>query len=66
MSKSPVTLTLDGDVAVINVNNPPVNTITAAVREGLFAAIAGVRAQSGIAAVVGVALRVGKRRAISR
>jgi 3-hydroxyacyl-CoA dehydrogenase len=52
MSNSPVTLTLDGDVAVINVNNPPVNTITAAVREGLFAAIAGIRAQSGIAAVV--------------
>jgi 3-hydroxyacyl-CoA dehydrogenase len=52
MSKSPITLTLDGDVAVINVNNPPVNTITAAVREALFAAIAGIRAQPGVAAAV--------------
>ena len=52
MSNNPVTVTLDRDVAVISVNNPPVNTITAAVRKGLFAAIADVRTQSGIAAVV--------------
>jgi 3-hydroxyacyl-CoA dehydrogenase len=52
MSISPVTLTLDAEVAVISVNNPPVNTITAAVREGLFAAIADIRTRRSIAAVV--------------
>ena len=50
MSLSPVTVTLDAEVAVISVDNPPVNTITAAVRQGLFAAIADIRARSGIAA----------------
>jgi len=52
MSFSPVTVALDKDVAVISVNNPPVNTISAAVREGLFAAIADIRARPGIAAAV--------------
>src|SRR5712664_260157 len=52
MSNNPVTVTLDRDVAVISANNPPVNTITAAVRKGLFAAIADVRTQSGVSAVV--------------
>src|SRR5271165_1321431 len=52
MSNNIVTVSLDGDVAVITINNPPVNTITAAVREGLFTAIADIRAQPGIAAVV--------------
>jgi 3-hydroxyacyl-CoA dehydrogenase len=52
MSSSPVTLTQDDDVAVITVNNPPVNTVTAAVREGLFAVIAQIRTKPGIAAVV--------------
>jgi 3-hydroxyacyl-CoA dehydrogenase len=50
MSSNIVTVAVDGDVAVITVNNPPVNTITAAVREGLFAAIAELRTHSGIAA----------------
>jgi|HubBroStandDraft_1064217.scaffolds.fasta_scaffold00362_25 3-hydroxyacyl-CoA dehydrogenase len=52
MSANPVTLTQDGDVAVISVNSPPVNTISAAVRQGLFAAIADIRARPGVAAVV--------------
>jgi len=52
MSSNIVTLTVDGDVAVITVHNPPVNTITAAVREGLFTAIADIRSRSGVAAVV--------------
>jgi len=52
MSSSPVTLTLDDGVAVIAVDSPPVNTITAAVREALFAAVADIRAKPGIAAVV--------------
>ena len=49
---NPVTLNVEGDVAVISVNNPPVNTVSAPVREGLFAAIADIRAQPGVAAVV--------------
>ena len=35
MSQNPVTVSFDGGVAVITVNNPPVNTINAAVRAGL-------------------------------
>src|SRR5271170_7874214 len=52
MSSSIVTMNLAGDVAVISVNNPPVNTINAAVRTGVFAALADIRAASDIAAVV--------------
>jgi 3-hydroxyacyl-CoA dehydrogenase len=52
MSPNPVTLAQDGDVAVISINSPPVNTISAAVRQGLFAAIADIRARPGVAAVV--------------
>ncbi|HUE10695.1 MAG TPA: 3-hydroxyacyl-CoA dehydrogenase NAD-binding domain-containing protein, partial [Steroidobacteraceae bacterium] len=51
MSSNMVTMTVEGDVAVISVNNPPVNTLNAAVREGLFAAVADIRARKGIAAV---------------
>jgi len=49
---NPVTLKVEDDVAVITVDSPPVNTINAAVRAGLFAAIAEIRARSGVAAVV--------------
>jgi 3-hydroxyacyl-CoA dehydrogenase len=49
---NPVTLKVEVDVAVISVNNPPVNTVSAPVREGLFAAVADIRAQAGVAAVV--------------
>ncbi len=52
MSFQIVTLAIDGDVAVISVNNPPVNTINAAVREGMFAAVADIRSRVGISAVV--------------
>jgi 3-hydroxyacyl-CoA dehydrogenase len=52
MSSNIVTVAVDGDIAVITVNNPPVNTITAAVREGLFAAVADIRGRKNIAAVV--------------
>ncbi len=51
MSQNPVTVRFDGDVAVITVNNPPVNTINTAVREGLNAAIAEIEARRGVAAV---------------
>ncbi|MGA2187194.1 MAG: 3-hydroxyacyl-CoA dehydrogenase NAD-binding domain-containing protein [Steroidobacteraceae bacterium] len=52
MSSKIVTVSVEGDVAVISVANPPVNTITAAVRQGMFAAIAEIRSLPGIAAVV--------------
>jgi len=51
MSQNPVTVSFDGDVAVITVNNPPVNTINAVVRDGLNAVIDAIEAQSGVAAV---------------
>ena len=52
MTNSLVTVSMDGEVAVISVDSPPVNTISAPVREGLFAAIADIRSRSGVAAVV--------------
>ena len=52
MSPNPVSLAQDDDVAVITVNSPPVNTINAAVRQGLFAAVADIRTRPGVAAVV--------------
>lgn len=52
MSPSLVSVTVDDGVAVIAVNNPPVNTVSAAVREGLFAAIADLRTRQGVTAVV--------------
>jgi 3-hydroxyacyl-CoA dehydrogenase len=47
-----VTCSVADGVAVVSVDNPPVNTITAAVRTGLFAAIADIRARVGVQAVV--------------
>jgi 3-hydroxyacyl-CoA dehydrogenase len=52
MSSNIVTMTVDGVVAVISVNNPPVNTLNAAVREGMFAAVADIRERKDIVAVV--------------
>jgi len=46
MRQNPVTVTWAEELAVISVNSPPVNTITAAVREGLFAAIADIRSST--------------------
>ncbi len=51
MSSRIVTLAVDGEIAVISVNNPPVNTINAASRQGLFAALADIRSRAGISAV---------------
>ncbi len=42
----------DGDTAVISIDNPPVNTITAAMRAGLRAALDEVAAMSRIRAVL--------------
>src|SRR5271168_177810 len=52
MSNNPVTLSMDEDVAVITVDSPPVNTISAAVRAGLFAALADIRSRSQVAVVL--------------
>src|SRR5580692_12836510 len=52
MSIGPVTIDMDGDVAVITVDSPPVNTLNAAVREGLFAAVKEIRGRPGTKAVV--------------
>uniref|UniRef100_UPI003F6E881C enoyl-CoA hydratase-related protein n=1 Tax=Polymorphobacter sp. TaxID=1909290 RepID=UPI003F6E881C len=49
-----VTLTTEGDIAVVTINNPPVNALSAAVRDGLVAAFTSLTpAQNpGIRAVV--------------
>jgi 3-hydroxyacyl-CoA dehydrogenase len=52
MNASLVSVATAGDVAVVTVNNPPVNTITAPVRAQLADAIAQVRARGRARAVV--------------
>jgi 3-hydroxyacyl-CoA dehydrogenase len=47
-----VSLEFADGLAVITVNNPPVNTITAATRRELFAALADIRARNDVRAVV--------------
>ncbi|MGR3493511.1 MAG: 3-hydroxyacyl-CoA dehydrogenase NAD-binding domain-containing protein [Shimia sp.] len=47
-----VKLERDGDVAVLRIDNPPVNAISHAVREGIVARLAEVAADEGIRAVV--------------
>ncbi len=47
-----VAVSIEDGVAVISVNNPPVNTINASVREGLFAAVAELAAREALAAAV--------------
>ena len=50
---NPVTdLTLDGDVAVITLNSPPVNALSAAVRQGLFEAFKQADADGAAKAIV--------------
>jgi 3-hydroxyacyl-CoA dehydrogenase len=52
MNCNPVSVSFDQGIAVISVDNPPVNTISAAVRQGMFAALADVRSRPGLVAVV--------------
>src|SRR6187431_488240 len=52
MTRPIVDLQRHGDIAVIVVENPPVNTITAEVRAGLFAALEQVRADKTLKALV--------------
>src|SRR5215218_10168563 len=49
---SPISTTRHGDVLIVTSNNPPVNALGAAVRQGLIAAIAEAEAADDIAAVV--------------
>jgi 3-hydroxyacyl-CoA dehydrogenase len=52
MSNPIVRVERDGELALIVVHNPPVNTITAAVRAGLSQALAAVRADAAVRGVV--------------
>ena len=52
MTRPIVDLQRHGDIAVIVVDNPPVNTITAEVRAGLFGALEQVRADTTLKALV--------------
>ena len=45
MSEPIVSIVYEGDIALLTVNNPPVNTINAAVREGLLHALDAVAAR---------------------
>jgi 3-hydroxyacyl-CoA dehydrogenase len=47
-----VRLTRDGDVAVIHIDNPPVNALSAGVPEGLASALAEAASDAAVRAVV--------------
>ncbi len=52
ISSSVVSMTLAGEVAVISINNPPVNALGYAVRAGLVEALAAAKANAAINAIV--------------
>ncbi|QIE56327.1 hypothetical protein G5B40_13145 [Pikeienuella piscinae] len=52
MSDSPVSVAIDGDLAIVTVDNPPVNALAHAVREGLSEAVKTVEAADVGAAVL--------------
>jgi len=47
-----VDLSKDGDIAVVTVNSPPVNALSADVRDGLAGAFAAIAGDAGVKAVV--------------
>src|SRR3954470_14009639 len=47
-----VQLTKDGDIAIITINNPPVNALSPGVPEGIAAAIQAISADAGVKAAV--------------
>ena len=53
-----VHLTRDGEIAVLTVDNPPVNALGVAVRRGLFDALAQALADEGVRAIVLIGARV--------
>ena len=52
MGNPVVTYRRDGNVGIITADNPPVNALGHAVREGLMAALAEAEADTGAAAIV--------------
>ena len=52
MTDSPITTTRHHDILVVTSNNPPVNALGAAVRQGLVAAIEEAEADDAVKAVV--------------
>ncbi len=49
---SPVSYTLEGSIGVISVNNPPVNALSQAVRQGIFDAIAEAESDASKALLI--------------
>ena len=49
---SPVSIAREGDVSVITVDNPPVNALSQAVRQGLVECIEEAEADAAVAAIV--------------
>lgn len=45
-------LSIDGEVAIVTIDSPPVNALSAAIRQGLDAAFAQASADPGVAAIV--------------
>lgn len=52
MTDTPVSIARDGDIAIVTVNNPPVNALGQAVRQGLWDAVATLDADDSLRAVV--------------
>ncbi|MFV0473877.1 MAG: 3-hydroxyacyl-CoA dehydrogenase NAD-binding domain-containing protein [Pikeienuella sp.] len=52
MSDNPVSVAFEGDLAIVTVDNPPVNALRQAVRAGLAAAVAEVDKSDAVAAVL--------------
>lgn len=51
-SADPVTLSHDGDIAVISINNPPVNALSQAVRKGLVECIERATTDNSVTCIV--------------
>ncbi|MFT4151143.1 MAG: 3-hydroxyacyl-CoA dehydrogenase NAD-binding domain-containing protein [Paracoccaceae bacterium] len=47
-----VTIARDGEIAIVTIDNPPVNALSAALRQGLWDAVAVLDADPGVRAVV--------------
>ena len=52
MSDTPVTVAYEGDIAVVTVDNPPVNALRQAVRQGLLDAVEAIKASDAKAAIL--------------
>ena len=52
MTNSLVQVSKDGDIAVITIDNPPVNALNSAVREGIAGAIETIAADNQVKAAV--------------